>query len=234
MINKTQDNMIQTFKADLYDGHLIFDNEGQKVLVDTGSPVTISRNGHFDFMGQDYNCLTSFGDNDINAISELMGYNIDVLMGMNMIEKYCLLIDYRKEVVAFSMENIPFEPRCSTPIIQGQMGEICITLMINGQKINFALDTGARISYIDQSFTTGKNKIETKNDFNPLVGQFQTPIYAMEAAIDEYTFPVNFGVLPAMLAMPLKMIGIYGAIGFDLFNSFVVLLDFKTNTLSIK
>lgn len=234
MINKTQNNMIQTFKADLYEGHLIFDNEGQKVLVDTGSPVTISRNGHFGFMGQDYNCLTSFGGNDINALSELMGYNIDVLMGMNMIEKYCLLIDYRNETVAFSMENIPFEPRCSTPIIQGQMGEICITLMINGQRINLALDTGARISYIDSSFTIGKNKIETKNDFNPLVGQFQTPIYAMEAAIDEYTFPVNFGVLPAMLAMPLKMIGIYGAIGFDLFNSFVVLLDFKTNTLFIK
>ena len=226
--------MIQTFKIDLYDGHLIFDYEGQKVLVDTGSPVSISRNSRFNFLGQEHKCMTSFGGNDITTISELMGYNIDVLMGMNMIEKYCLLIDYKNETVAFSMENIPFEPRCSTPIIQGQMGEICITLMINGQRINLALDTGARISYIDKSFTLGKNKIETRDDFNPLVGQFQTPIYAMEASIEEQEFPVNFGVLPAMLAMPLKLIGIYGAIGFDLFNSFVVLLDFKTNVLSIK
>lgn len=44
MINKIQDNMIQTFKADLYDGHLIFDDEGQKALVDTGIHVTIGRN----------------------------------------------------------------------------------------------------------------------------------------------------------------------------------------------
>ena len=42
--------MTKTFDINLYDGHLIFNNNGQKVLVDTGSPVTISRSDYFVFI----------------------------------------------------------------------------------------------------------------------------------------------------------------------------------------
>ena len=33
--------MTKTFDINFYDGHLIINNNGQKILVDTGSPVTI-------------------------------------------------------------------------------------------------------------------------------------------------------------------------------------------------
>jgi hypothetical protein len=114
------------------------------------------------------------------------------------------------------------------------MGEVCINLNVKGNKVKLALDTGAKISYIDPLYIKGEKQTETKDDFSPLIGHFQTPIFAMEASIDACSFPVNFGILPPLLAMPLQMMGIQGAIGFDLFNAFTVIMDFNNNKLYIQ
>lgn len=223
--------MSKTFNIDMFDGHLIFDIDGMKVLVDTGCPVSISRQNSFIFLGQEYRCHTSYGGKDIDGISQLMNYDIDVFMGMDILENYYILTDYRHRRVTFSIEPIPFEPIYSTPILRGCTGEVCVNLTIKGNVVKLALDTGAKISYIDKSLTMGESIIQKRDDFNPMIGHFQTPIFAMEATIDGKAFPVNFGVIPAVLAMPLQWMGIFGAIGFDLFNAFNVLMDFKNNML---
>lgn len=226
--------MSNTFDIDLHDGHLIFILDGLKVLVDTGCPVTISKQNTFCFMGGEYWCQTSFGGRNINSISQLMNYDIDVFMGMDIIKNFYILTDYKHRQVSFSLEPIPIDPLCSIPILRGNMGEVCVNLVVKGNTLKLALDTGARISYIAESFTQGEIILEIKDDFNPIVGNYQTPIFAMEATIGSQTFPVNFGTLPSMLAMPMQMMGISGAIGYDLYHAFTVLMDFKHNTLSIK
>lgn len=224
---------MKTFHIDLYDGHLIFEDNGLKVLVDTGCPVTIGKDTFFDFMGKRYQCLSDFGGKGIPEISALMGYDIDVFIGMNLVEQFYVQTDYKKKEITFNTDVIPFEPICTVPIIRGRMGEVCIDLMVKGKCVRLALDTGAKISYIDEAFTNGETIIETRDDFNPLIGKFSTPIYAMEASVGNQPFSVNFGKLPPVMAMPLKMMGIFGAIGFDLFNTFTVLMDFKNNVLSL-
>ena len=72
--------MVKSFLIDLFDGHLIFENDGLKVLVDTGCPATIGKSTHFDFMGQSYQCMTEFGGKGIAEISAMMGYDIDVFI----------------------------------------------------------------------------------------------------------------------------------------------------------
>lgn len=223
--------MSKTFDIDIYDGHLIFIADGIKVLVDTGCPVTIGKGNSFMFMEEEHVCHTSFGGRAINSISQLMNYDIDVFMGMDIIERYYVKTDYRHKKVTFSVEPLPVEQMTSTPIIRGRMGEVCVNLTIKGNTIRMALDTGAKISYIDKSYTEGETQLANKDDFSPFIGHFQTPIYAMEASIGDSSFPVNFGVLPSKLAMPLQMMGIYGAIGFDLFNAFTVVMDFKNKML---
>ena len=80
--------MNRTFNIDLYDGHLIFIDDDLKVLVDTGSPVTIGDSNSFKFMEEEFKCETSFGGKDINSISQLMNYDVNILMGMDIIERY--------------------------------------------------------------------------------------------------------------------------------------------------
>ena len=222
--------MQETFDIALYDGHLIFHVGNMKVLVDTGSPVTIGKENSFDFLGEKYVCHTAFLGKDINSISQLMNYDIDVLMGMDIMEKYYIRTDYQQQQITFSDEPFSVDQMFSTPITR-MMGAVCIDLVIDGNTVKVALDTGARISYIDQAFTEGKHPIDERDDFNPAIGHFQTPIFEIEATVGDSSFPVNFGVLPPILAMPLQMIGISGAIGFDLFNVFTVVLDFRNNIL---
>ena len=87
--------MTRTFDINLYDGHLIINDNDQKVLVDTGSPKSIGRSNHFVFMDQEYNCTTSYLGTDIPSISKLMDYDIDVLMGMDVLGRYEMLTDYK-------------------------------------------------------------------------------------------------------------------------------------------
>lgn len=226
--------MRRTFDIDLYDGHLIFIDDGMKVLVDTGCPVTIGKEKTFMFMVEEHGCHTSFGGWDLNHISQLMNYDIDVFMGMDIIEKYYIQTDYKRQKVTFSEEPLPTEQMTSVPIIRGHMGEVCINLTVKGNPVILALDTGAKISYIDKSYTYGEKQIGIKDDFNPMIGHFQTPIFAMMASIGDNPFPVNFGVLPSTLPIPLQMMGIYGVIGFDLFDAFTVVMDFKDNKLYLR
>ena len=225
--------MKKTFNIDLYDGHLILIADGMKILVDTGCPVTIGKERTFMFMEKMYFCRTSFGGRDINSISQLMAYDIDVLLGMDIIAKYYIQTDYKHKQTTFSVEPLPIAHMSSIPIIRGQMGEVCVNLTIKENNVKLALDTGARISYIANSYTEGDFQIGVKDDFNPMIGYFETPIFAMEASICDNSFTVNFGVLPPKLAMPLQMMGIYGAIGYDLFNAFTVVMDFNDNKLYI-
>ena len=224
--------MIKTFKIDLFDGHLIFENDGQKVLVDTGSPATISKDSHFDFMEQQYSCHTNFLGKNIPDISSMMGYEIDVLMELDILGQYYIKTDYQRKEITFSTEEMPFEPVCIAPILRVS-GAVCINLTVDGRNAKLALDTGAKISYIDKSFTNGKTVIETREDFHPLTGNYSTPIFAKEVTIGGQTIPVRFGNLPPEIAIILQIAGIYGAIGFDLFNAFTVLMDFKNNVLSL-
>lgn len=226
--------MCTSFTTDLYDGHLIFSVDGLKVLVDTGSPVTIGRQDVFLFMGKEYGCMTSFIGNDINDISSMMGYDIDVLMGMDVLADFCILTDYRQGLVTFSSKPIPFEHDSSTPILRGQRGAVCILLNVKGKTVKMALDTGAKISYIDDSLTAGETALEIRDDFNPMTGHFATPIFAMEAEIGGKTFPVNFGNLPPLLSLSLKMMNLDGAIGYDLFTAFTTMMDFHDNLLKIR
>lgn len=226
--------MSKTFDIDMYDGHLIFIVDGMKVLVDTGSPVTIGGRNSFKFMEEEYECHTAFMGKDISGISKLMNYDIDVLMGMDIIERYYVQTDYKYRQITFSKEPLPVEQMSSASLIRGHMGEVCINLTVKDNTIKLALDTGAKISYIDNSYTEGENRIGVKDDFNPMIGHFETPIFAMEASIGDRHFPVNFGVLPPLLGMSLQMMGICGAIGFDLFNAFMVVMDFKNKKLYIQ
>ena len=224
--------MNKTFSIDLFDGHLILEDHGLKVLVDTGSPVTMGRDNHFEFMGQQHQCLTSIFGRGISDISSLMGYDIDVLMGMDLLERFYIKTDYQGKEITFSTDEIPFESICSVPIMR-ENGAAYVDLTVDGQTERFALDTGAKISYIDNSFTHGETIVDTKEDFHPLTGNYSTPIFAKEATIGGQTIPVKFGNLPPEIAIILQIAGIYGAIGFDLFNAFTVLMDFKNNVLSL-
>ena len=227
--------MNSTFDIELFDGHLIIEVDGMKVLVDTGSPATISKQSTLGFMGVEYPCQSAFGGLDTAGLSQLLHYDIDALMGLDILGNYYVMTDYRQRKITFSTEPIPFEAEHSLPFNRGMMDEMLIVAVtVKGQTLLMPLDTGAKISYIDESLTEGETMLEMRDDFYPMIGAFQTPVYQMDATVAGSTFPVTFGVLPKMLSMALGLANLKGILGFDLFNNHQVLLDFPHNTLHLR
>jgi hypothetical protein len=111
------------------------------------------------------------------------------------------------------------------------MGIPIIKLEVNNQPLKFFLDTGAKLSYLSEDFTSGYSSVGTEEDFYPGVGQFETECYEIPTSLGSNDFVVRCGNLPFMLQLTLMLGGTDGIIGFDFFNSFKVLLDINTNTL---
>lgn len=82
------------YKIDLYDGHLVIKENGKTLLLDTGSPVSLTDLSSFSFNGHEFNGHRNIGGKDISDVSGQLGRNIDVLVGMDVLYLFTLIIDY--------------------------------------------------------------------------------------------------------------------------------------------
>jgi hypothetical protein len=216
---------METFAIDIQDGQLLFNESGNTILLDTGSPTTFGSNNNFNFMGQRYRT-----SNGVEQYANLARIHFDILMGMDILQQFYLKIDYPAKEVTFSDE--PMQLEGSTGVsLDNQPGRIIMPIEMDGNTLNVAIDTGARISYIKSTFTEGCDEIETREDFYPGLGHFDTSIYEKEIKLGTKTLTVRFGNLPARLEHLLNTLNIDGVVGYDLFTKFTVLFDFPHNTL---
>ena len=80
------------FDLKVIDGHLTFVVDGLRVLVDTGSPFSFSRNTQVSFLGREYPCGLEWGRCDMDSLSENAGFDFDVLMGMGILGNYRIVM----------------------------------------------------------------------------------------------------------------------------------------------
>lgn len=220
------------YKIDLYDGHLLIKEDGKTLLLDTGSPVSLTDLSSFSFSGHEFSGHRNLGGKGISEVSEQLGKDIDVLVGMDVLHLFTLLIDYKNLILGVYEQNpTEFIDEWPVSLYKVAMGAITIPMTVDGHILHFALDTGAKISYINNRVTSSDTPIENRQDFNPLLGYFSTPIFPKIVKVGDVDFLCNFGNLPQMAEMPLSMMGIDGVIGFDLFKAFKVCLDFKNHVM---
>jgi len=84
---------MQEFEYSLVDGHIIFDIEGKKTLLDTGAPISIGTGRSIKFCGRDFPLKDDYMGVDVVSLSKLVGAQIDVLMGMDIIGHHDCLMD---------------------------------------------------------------------------------------------------------------------------------------------
>lgn len=220
------------YKIDLYDGHLLIKEDGKTLLLDTGSPISITDSGAFSFGGYEFSGHRNIGSKDITDVSRQLGKDIDVLVGMDVLRLFTLTIDYKNSILEADEQNPSGHIKENAIHLNNSaMGVVTIPMSVDGQIYNFALDTGAKISYINHRATSGDTPTENRPDFHPLLGYFTTPIYPKNTKIGDHDFLCNFGNLPQFAEMSLTMIGIEGVIGFDLFSAHKVCIEFKNNVL---
>lgn len=223
--------MKKTYKINNFDNHLIIEDNGNTLLIDTGSPFSILDKS-LDFCGQRFEP----GWIHFNAldISNLIGTKIDALVGYNILKHFNLLIDYQEGSITFSDENTELPGATTIPFTAG-FGVPRITVNLLGESKSCFLDSGAKISYIHSKTTQGLTPEGTDSDFYLGFGHFDTPIFPIETSMGDQSLTVRYGNLPPVLEVSLlTLLNADGIVGFDFFNNFKVLIDYKNNMLSFK
>lgn len=224
--------MKHTFDINLVDGHLLIGDNGNIILVDTGSPVTIHKAQTLDFLGRDFRVHTSIMGKGIGDISQLAGIDFTTLLGMDVLSQYRVLFDYEGRKLTFLTEEEDGIDGTAYPLMD-ILGMKVLDMEISGQHLKMAVDTGAPLSYVDRDVTDCLESAGEKEDFNPMVGRYRTPVYTLETVFGGRSFAVTYGNLPTILAMSLKLGEVGGVIGYDFFRSFKVMLDFRSGTAVI-
>ena len=205
--------MKRTYNINLVDGHLLISDNGNTILVDTGSPITVHSKTNLSFMDRDFKVHTSIMGNGISDLSSLVGISFTTLLGMDILSQYRVVFDYKNQQITFQTEEEPGLEGTSYPLID-VMGSKAIRMNMKGQPENL-------------------EPVGEKEDFHPIAGRYTTRIYELEAEIDDKKFTGTYGNLPAMMRMSLKLGGLDGIIGYDFFQSFRVMLDFKKDSVAI-
>ncbi len=215
----------------LFDNHVIMELGNDVILLDTGAPQTVNSVGQFEFLGKIYHPTSNYVGVTVEGISRMLGKNITVLLGADILSKYTLTFDYSIQEISFSEKEYEFHGT-SFPI-DLFMNIPIVNLSVNGQQLKMFLDTGAKLSYIHSSILEGCPIESVEQDFYPGLGQFETNCYSIQARIGDIDFPVKFGCLPPLLQATLLMAGTNGIIGSDFFHAFKVNLDYRNKVIKI-
>ena len=220
---------MKAFELNLFEGHPIIEDGDNIILIDTGAPSTIHSSDELNFCSGRHRCSHSYMGVTVSKLSEMLGTEITTLLGADILRQYRVMFDYNKKRVEFSEQDIPFEG--SEVKISNFMGIPVIELSIKNQYLKFFLDTGAKLSYLSDSITSGYESICTEEDFYPGAGKFETSCFEIPTRFERNEFKVKYGNLPSILQMTFMLGGTNGIIGYDFFNNFKVLLDLNNESL---
>ena len=184
---------VSVFKTtyDNINGHIILPCEGKRLLVDTGSPISICY-GSMDFLVREYQLHTPVQGASPEALSEFIGTQIDALIGLDILSNHDLRLDWN---------TLEFDPEEngdgeSLPLSFGNFGLPAIPIEVNGHTVEVIFDTGAQISYINKSVVVGECSVGEFCDFHHTVGEFTTDVYRLPTKFGEQVLTLDYGLLP--------------------------------------
>lgn len=213
--------MLTECKLELVNDHIVMNN-GQRILLDTGSPMSFHHSGVLTFGENRFEVSTEIPGVSSQYLSEKVGCEINGILGMDVINQIPITISLEDGL--FFLDDETDYPCCFQryPLSPLAGGLLAVTLSVNGHKANMIVDTGAYISYIRSEYISGLTSHATKNDFSPFFGDFQTEIYKCD--VDSLTghevYAQDFGTPPQNISMTLSLLNVDGVIGVDLFKRF--------------
>ncbi len=222
---------MKVFEYHLVDGHIIFDMDGKRVLLDTGAPVSVGEAERIDFLGETFRLVPSYFGVNLVDLSKNIGDHIDILMGSDIIGCFDCLIDPTTSSVTIGKNLCEFS---ITTALESIMNVPIISCSIDGSRVRMFFDTGARLSYLDPEIAERGEPRGEEQDFYPHTGKFTTKAYTKSLRIAEEPMNLKVGVLPQLLQMTLKAADVSGIIGTAILDNFKICLSIPRGRLSLE
>ena len=201
--------------------HIIID-DGQNILVDTGSPVSFHKSGILVLGNTRINVFSSLPMLSTEFLSVNIGCQIDGLLGMDLMNKVPTSIRLNDGIMVFDDDARYSTQFQMYPLSIVAGGLLAIRISVNHKEAKMVVDTGAQISYIREEFIRGQELDKTMDDFSPYNCSFKTDTYICEVdtLIGHPPFSQRFGIPPKEILSILDLFQADGIIGIDLFRRY--------------
>lgn len=206
--------MHEQYSLELVNSHPIATINGNKYLIDTGSPSSFVRDGIVTLGACEFKVGESLVTLDAETLSKSVKSPVEGLLGTDILNAFYMVFDLSEGSMLVSDEELSFAG--SVLKIRLFMGIPIISVNVCEQMIDCFFDTGAPVSYCQLEAVAKHESIGVYEDFYPMFGTFQTELYQVEFSIGNEAFALKTGKLPELLAMALMLGSADGIVGNEL------------------
>lgn len=213
---------------------LVFDQEhwfatidGRKMLLDTGSPVSVG-SGVITFAGTRTALKPNFAGVTLDELIRLVGVPFDGLLGMDVLAPHRVSFDGKRgilQLVTRLRHGLPEVPIASV------MGVPTVPITVDGVARRAFIDLGAKVSYVTGGVAAAGEEIE---DFYPGIGRFSTKAGRAATELAGVPMELRFGSLPKLLQMNLMVAGCDAILGAEVLQKAVLHFDFPAGRLLVE
>jgi hypothetical protein len=210
----------------IVDRHLLVHLDGRLALVDTGAPFDIGRGRATVLLGEAWTPPTDHA-RFLDVAEEHVGVAVEWLIGHPTLSRCRLLLDWLGRRARFARGALPLPGATARPIDLG-LPVPRIEIVVAGDpdtRVLAVLDSGAALSYAPTSATAGRVPVRCERDFHPMVGAYETDVFAIPIQIGERSLVIEAGHLPPELHA-LAHVGGGWILGSDFFRDRTIVLDY--------
>lgn len=222
---------MEKYSIGISESHVIAIINNKRVLISTGTPISIGDMPEIMILGQVYKLENKYLGMDIKQISEHLRTDINAVLGMDILSKFIFYISHGIEAMICSDFFINFKESMRELPINIDAGQLILDVKIAGVDMKMILDTGAKLSFLNSSLLEGQKSFGKKDAFYPGAGSFTTEIFNMPIQLKEKVMAIPVGKLPDTIMTDLALRQCYGILGADIFKYFSIQFCLKKNTL---
>jgi hypothetical protein len=201
----------ETLSLEIQKGHMFVQVGGDKLLLDTGGPMSFCTSESILLAGQQFSVESSYMGLTPDALSQFIDVPTAGLLGSDILNAFDIIIDALKGKILATKDELHFD---GNPIpLDEFMGIPILSTRINDTEFRMFFDTGAQISYLQDEMLSSFPNADEMTDFYPGIGQFKTNTHNIDSIVGESAFTIRCGRLPDLLGMALMMAETQGILG---------------------
>ncbi len=225
-------DFVRDYRLKVVNGHMIARIEDRFILIDSGVETSFGIIPEWFFLNEVHKLPSSFQGVYAETISQMIGTQVDVVMGTDIMQNMNVSFEPTNELITFGLQSsfnlgkrIPLKNFKGVPVAKA---------LINKSAGEVFIASGAKLSYVDQAIAADFSPEGTAKDFYPGIGEFETKVYRIPFMLGGAKFELRCGVLPSQFESTILTNGKRGILGVEFFEKFKVTLALPDHSMFIK
>jgi len=212
-------------------GFLLAETETDRVLIDTGSQMSIGERSEFRLGNRKFALSASQSGQTSDDISRLIHSRINVWLGMDILGKFDFIVDLKQGKITFSSKPLQI-PGQGISLRHGQRIPI-IDCRVDSAEIRCFLQTGSPLTFLKAEHAAVGRSRGMETVYFPGLGELRAEVFERSVSIGSREYRMRVGLLPRPLEEKCERSRVEGIIGSALFEHGPVCVSNQKHTLTL-